>query len=1147
MILLFSDPDTFHLALTGGFVPPEVAAAKAAVAFDPHGRVSVETAGKLTRKASAELARLGVAAVKRHVGPETPVSCWPQILPAVRDPAPPQLSSQAPVLFELEAATDLPVLVGEMLRLGNDRQSVRWLDDQRVLLRVVGPPYYTLLRALDQTAGGTTGTVRAYVEQAPRVWVQVGYTHPLAAKVALDEGQLLLVRPPRDWALLTDGPFADVYEVLKFDLPAERVDWSEAAVREKLAVPLRLVPGNAADSAQLWVLRGDATAQLDAFVRDADERVAQRLKFAVAAGPTGEAVIVLRTTTSKVAPPALQLAGAVGFKPYHKLANLYVPAGTRLHPTLRRDAVRKLLAEDTDQLVWLSPGEGGSFTPETLPEDSFRPLEDWVDYVIETNHAPLAAWVEATRFDFDHFVCADGPPKPPKNRDDEKGRRRGKDADAPPAAGKSATRKDAGPGGQTQTTAFLPAAAHRQKGEWELRRKELEDRFTAVDGPLDHPDRRALWPELAVANTGYGDTAEAAVCWVNALWGTDPAPPQWVESWFRSEFPTLPLPITAAELDSRTKPTEPTAGEAREFAAMLLWLSHQDPVPGWFRARLAAVQKYLETHERKLPVRAVWLAATRLAALVGADTLGLARVRDRLLTRLLDGGISPERDLPGFLRFAGRTDAEHARHARSRMADFHRDVREWSEAGLARQYPGRADAGGVATLAYIDLFFAFGLAQLGDADAAGELVESATRSMARIEPQPDVQTVSRFLSDALNYRVRQATLGQPHAGLLPTDLLDTLRDVEKKSEGPNNPLGLGHYAINRLRQQSRILEPQEKLDPYSKHSAVTPLRKALADLPDVHDPARLARTVRNYLDAGVGGPPTPESRFEVLVAALPVAARAGETFTLELLARVPDALRTAPAVGLVGRDQYEKPGILFDRSLFLAGHFDRRDVITLLVERFVEFLAVQAEGVRFELISLVTKQCIRSLRKIGQRDAVDTLLTRLQAVALGGRTAEQLRTAFVARPDAWVRVLQSLLNIASGWLACDQPDRTAAVFSLAREELAGRSKLQPVPFVSLAQSYVAALGQGHAKFGLPLIADLIRTTDPVRVADTWTTRRYYSRLHLNLAEEIVLAVVSDEFAHGPAGRRWLDEDELLVRRRIHADMRAHLARSGLGG
>jgi hypothetical protein len=39
--------------------------------------------------------------------------------------------------------------------------------------------------------------------------------------------------------------------------------------------------------------------------------------------------------------------------------------------------------------------------------------------------------------------------------------------------------------------------------------------------------------------------------------------------------------------------------------------------------------------------------------------------------------------------------------------------------------------------------------------------------------------------------------------------------------------------------------------------------------------------------------------------------------------------------------------------------------------------------------------------------------------------------------------------------------------------------------------------------------------------------------------------VSDDFVLGSAGRRWLDEDELLVRRRIHRDMKRHLDRSGL--
>ena len=69
--------------------------------------------------------------------------------------------------------------------------------------------------------------------------------------------------------------------------------------------------------------------------------------------------------------------------------------------------------------------------------------------------------------------------------------------------------------------------------------------------------------------------------------------------------------------------------------------------------------------------------------------------------------------------------------------------------------------------------------------------------------------------------------------------------------------------------------------------------------------------------------------------------------------------------------------------------------------------------------------------------------------------------------------------------------------------------------------------------------------DPARVANSFTTSRFYSRFHLNLVEEVVLAVVNDDFALGPAGRRWLDEDEYLVRRRIHADLRKQLSVSGL--
>ena len=69
--------------------------------------------------------------------------------------------------------------------------------------------------------------------------------------------------------------------------------------------------------------------------------------------------------------------------------------------------------------------------------------------------------------------------------------------------------------------------------------------------------------------------------------------------------------------------------------------------------------------------------------------------------------------------------------------------------------------------------------------------------------------------------------------------------------------------------------------------------------------------------------------------------------------------------------------------------------------------------------------------------------------------------------------------------------------------------------------------------------------EPGRIVNSFTTSKFYSRFHLNLVEEVVLAVVSDDFALGPAARRWFDEDEYLARRRIHADMKHHLQKSGL--
>ena len=185
MILCFPDADTFRLAATGTLVPAEATLAPARARFEPDGRIFLESDAKLPKKVAAELARLNVTGAKAMPGPAEELSCWMQGVEAEREEGP-ALSTQAPVIFEVPDPSRLPDLVGEMLRLGNDRQSYCWLGydgAERVLLRVVGPPYYTLLQSLDPQFSGSERTLTAFVEEGPRVWVQIGYRHPVADRI----------------------------------------------------------------------------------------------------------------------------------------------------------------------------------------------------------------------------------------------------------------------------------------------------------------------------------------------------------------------------------------------------------------------------------------------------------------------------------------------------------------------------------------------------------------------------------------------------------------------------------------------------------------------------------------------------------------------------------------------------------------------------------------------------------------------------------------------------------------------------------------------------------------------------------------------------------------------------------------------------
>ena len=81
--------------------------------------------------------------------------------------------------------------------------------------------------------------------------------------------------------------------------------------------------------------------------------------------------------------------------------------------------------------------------------------------------------------------------------------------------------------------------------------------------------------------------------------------------------------------------------------------------------------------------------------------------------------------------------------------------------------------------------------------------------------------------------------------------------------------------------------------------------------------------------------------------------------------------------------------------------------------------------------------------------------------------------------------------------------------------------------------------RGHAHAPLPgpsATPSVVKGRAPV----VWVSGQIVSvqPSRLTVVEALILALVSEEFTVDRAARRWLDDDEFLVRRRIHRDMHA---------
>lgn len=1129
----FPNLASIELALRSGMVPVGVADSPLVAVFEPGGAVRVEPLRALSRWATAALSKIGVSACDRRDLPELPrepLLCWPQLVPVVPERSTEAVGPTTPVLFDLPGPL-LPELTGEILRLGNDRQGLRWLSKggnapPRALLRVVGPPYFTLLRAIERGDLADVGAPRAYLEQSRGVWVEVGYRHSWADRLRPPQGKLILIGPPGRWEFLDDEPFRDLYEVAEFKLPAPASPWRDIEPEAKISVPLRLARGGSTDPAGLWVIDANATDQLDALARHSDDQLLSRLAFAVAL-PNGEGsrpAVVLRARPSKLPPPILVL-DAKGYRAYMRLPNLFLPEGHRLHPPLRRDAVARLLAADPARLTWLSPTGQGSFTPLSLPDDAFLPFDRWVDYVLDREHQALDAWVKSSRFDFASFLCHDdgerpeGPKRDRARAKGQKARERPAEATKGPSL---AERAEARKSRLTAAEADTPAIV--EPGEAVRLLSALESQFHEMEGPLDDPRRVPVWAEMATLNVALDRHSDAAVCWANAHWEVDEPPANWLVDWFLAE-----RKISGRRLDEPTvldallDEPGPTVSETRALTTLLLTASEgaHKSLEGVI-SRIGKVQMFLERNENDVPVRVAWLAWSAVAKLSGGDVLTLARARDRILERLHHQGLNRDVDLPSFLRYRSGAEGDRARMAREQLARLHPMARSWVDRGL---WPAPH------TGALCDLMFATGLARIGDTRGSVSLLESGLGALRKDDP------VTAWLARAFDHRVRQALEGNAAAGPLPDDLMSLLDNMGKDGTEAERKQGKHlRYKIDRLREHSNILEPHEKVSPYRhwRGAVDDEVSRTLARVVDLTDRDEMTRTMERLLALRPVGPKPWIRASQILGTALEVAYRLGEPFARGLFNRV------LPTVE--GLDQLGGRARLLERAVQLAAHFDQPGHVRSYVARFEVLLDSATERDHGELEPLL-RECFRGLRKLGVRDEIDRLLGKIAKTVLRGRGlsgVEELKGASVPLDkgdSAWARSLLILLQVAAGWCYFGQPDRALPIFEEARSVILG-GKLFPIDQTILTCSYARSLGQAPAAVALPRLEELFTKVE--RVHDTFTVGSHYSLSRLDLIEAVVLTLSGEDFTLGESGRRWVEDDEYLVRRRIHRDVRAAL-------
>ncbi len=398
------------------------------------------------------------------------------------------------------------------------------------------------------------------------------------------------------------------------------------------------------------------------------------------------------------------------------------------------------------------------------------------------------------------------------------------------------------------------------------------------------------------------------------------------------------------------------------------------------------------------------------------------------------------------------------------------------------------------TRAFVDLMFAFVSARLGAADDAAKLVEAARNIL--IPPATDVHG---RLFQMFRYRIEDVLAGRSAIRPFPPEMLLVAESRDRRTVRSQA------YTIQVVESGSRILDPLGLTNPYSQWTSVTSGVGELTELTREENPERLAEGIRRLLDESHSL--SQQIKLEFWECLLPLTEQVGDPFTAELLFRLPGEILPILSLPPKRRQDHQPAFRVLARAYDRAAALAEGEFFPPLLQACVALMRNSwTPADRYQAVADLGWPLFRWLNTLNARDETAEFLyeTRelwpkpLEYTPDRDSPIEEAREHAI-RANLIRTVLATVSNGMDGLLGS-----LVEVEKLLLAPASGRSNLWlRTPRKVIADCAIARLlrTQGECP---ERIRHIFSRLAPV--GNAFTTAAYYSRIHLEIADSILLAI-----------------------------------------